>query len=360
MDKPKYKIGLIGATMPDDYGLIMSHLGLCEFLKTNRVNFSIIPPPYTKNYCKTSIPLFSSLYSISKKMSLASYNKYNKEFDTFLLGPGELWDWNFYTGYTADTCSYLKFVDDTKKIITYGPTFKLDYPTVLISRPDKHLEYKEQLKRFNNITVASQEDSYILNDFYDFKEVKPVIDAMFLPKRQFFLDFIKNKKRVYDNVLTIYPINKISRRETAIEIANRLKCKLVKIATGNMYDCQQLINYSIVLDDIEISNPPENPMKFEDWLETIFNSRYILCCDYYSICVSVMLMKNFVIFEESDDTRVKFIINKLGLQNRVIQNHDIDKAVELFNTEIDWKPIYYNLRNFRNESIINLNKILNI
>lgn len=348
------KIGIIGATMQDDYGLIMSHMGLCEFLKTRGVNFSIIPSPYTKNYCKTSIPLFKKMYPISKKISLSSFTDYNKEFDTFLLGPGEVWDWNFYVTGCADMCSYLKFVDNTKKIITYGPTFKWDYPTVLISRPDKHLEYKKQLKRFNNITVTSQGDSDILNDFYDIKDVKPVIDAMFLPPRKFFLDFINYQPKQIKNTLTIYPINKISRNETADNCAKMLRCDIQKIATGNPYECQRLKDYSIVLDDITILNPPGQHLSIRDWLKQIIYSRYVMCCDYSSLCVAIRFMKNFIVFQDPDDTRIEFLINKLGLQERMIENHDHEKAIKLFKTKIDWISVYEKLKSFKKESIISL------
>lgn len=359
MNNKKYKIGIIGETMQDDFGSIMEYLGLCEYIKNSGVSYIVIPPAGKKDWCKTSVPLFTEKYNCSKKLPISQYNTYNNIVETYLLGPGSNWDIKKHSGINADYCSYILF-NDNCKMTSYGTSFILDYPSILISKLDKHLEYKQQLSKFNIISVSSQEDSNILKDFYEIDNCASVISSMFLPKRQFFLDFIKNKKQIKDNVLTIYPLNTISRRETALDVSNKLNCGLVKIATGNTAECKKLIDFSIVLDNIEISNPPENPMKFDKWLETIFNSKYIMCCDYYSLCICIMFMKNFVVFEDSDDTRISFLVNKLGLQDRMIKNYDTNKAVELFNSKIVWEPVYKRLRDFKEKSILKLNKMLSL
>ena len=358
MNKNNDKIGIVGATMQDDYGLIMSHLGLCEILQKYHNRISIIPPPFTKNYCRTSIPLFQKRYQTSQKLSLKVLSKYNDNFSTFLLGPGEVWDWNFYSNGCADSFSYLNFVSGDKHIVTYGTTFKLDYPSVLIAHPDKHLEYKERLKRFNCIGVASEEDLNILRSFYGITNAECVIDASFLPTREFFLNFIDHQPSRIKNSLTIYPINNISQNKMADKCAATLNCGVQKIATGNPYECQRLKDCSIVLDNVFILNPPEKHMSFQNWLRYIAYSKYVMCCDYASVVASIIFKKNFIVFENADDTRIKTLTDKLGLQNRVVKNHETEKALRLFQEVIDWKDVYKKLDQFRNKSIAFLIKSL--
>ena len=83
-----------------------------------------------------------------------------------------------------------------------------------------------------------------------------------------------------------------------------------------------------------------------------------MCCDYYSLCVCILFKKDFIVFEDPDDTRINFLCNKLGLSNRIIKNHEHDKAIELFNQCIDWDMIYNEFNKFKERSIEKINKML--
>mgnify|MGYP006923311852 CR=1 FL=1 len=70
LNNKKYKIGIIGETMQDDFGSIMEYLGLCEYIKNSGVSYIVIPPAGKKDWCKTSVPVFTEKYNCSKKLFL--------------------------------------------------------------------------------------------------------------------------------------------------------------------------------------------------------------------------------------------------------------------------------------------------
>jgi hypothetical protein len=116
-----------------------------------------------------------------------------------------------------------------------------------------------------------------------------------------------------------------------------------------------MVDKSIVLDDVEYANPPENPMDFTTWLEKIYNCKYFLCADYYSLCFAIIFKKNFVVFEEPEDKRIEYLVKKLGVKNRMVKNYDEEKIIELFNTPINYNEVYEFLHEFRTFSIEWLN-----
>lgn len=359
MSKTQYDIGIIGHPMADDYGLIMSYLGLCQFIKESGKTFTIIPPPANKKWCKSSVDLFTNLYDCQRKISLVNHHKYNSLIKKYLVGPGVLFDAKTYGIKDMDFCSYVCFKSPLNKLISYGTSFKHNYPTILISRPDKHFEYKELFKRFNHICVSTDVDVNILSEYYDIENCKPVLDAMFLPKRKFFTDFIDIKTLNSKNNIVLYPLNKISRNETHNNVSNLLTSKPIKIATGNIVECKELQEKTIVLDNVDFVNPPETPLSFKDWMQLMFESKYIMCGDYYSLCFCIMFCKNFIVFEDDEDTRIQYLVKILGLQDRVIKNYDSDLAYKLFKTPINYKTVFENLKILRNESIKNLNLMIN-
>ena len=356
----KYDIGIIGETIYDDYGLIASYLGLYEYIKKIGYKVVIIPPAYKKNYCKTSLSLFQSLCECGKKFKMIDYSKNNENIHTYILGCGALWDYTEHFGVDADQISYLNFVSDDCKRISYGTTFKEEFPTLLINRPDKNDEYKTLLHKFDSISVAAKTDVEILKDYYDINNAITVIDSIFLPKRDYWKNFISNKKYNENDEIVLYPLNTVSRIETLNKTAAELKVDTCKIATGNPFNCQELMDKSIVLDNVEFANPPSNPMDFKKWLEKIYNCKYLMCADFYSLCFALIFSKNFIVFKNEEDKRIDYLIQKMGIQDRVVENYDNEKIVKLFKTPINHKKILEKIVEYRKESMIWLvNKLKN-
>ena len=353
----KYKVGIIGATMNGDYGLTAAYLGLYEHL-TNNMKFkvTIIPPAKNKKWQETTVEFFNKKCDCQDKVALTSYHKYQNLIDTFILGPGGLWDYRNFDMKTTDYLSYLNFLNVEKKRISYSTSFLEDYPTVLIAHPEKMGEYTDLLNKFSGLGVACETDKDCLSEYHEINNATCVIDSVFLPKRQYWVDMVKNKKYNQEEKILLYPINKISRRETIDNVSKIMNIPNIKIATGHLFECQEMVNKSIVLDDLEYANPPENPMRFNKWLENIFNCKYLMCADYYSLCFAIIFKKNFIIFEEPEDKRIEYLVNQLGVEDRVVKNFDDEKIVELFNTPINYEDIYGRLINYRKFSIIWLNK----
>lgn len=349
----KYDIGIIGATMNGDYGLTASYLGLYEFMsKYMKYKTTIIPPGKNVKWQEETVALFKEMCDCRNKIALTSYHEYQKIINIFLLGPGALWDYTKYSGKESDYLSYLNFLHNNTKRISYSTTFLEDYPTVLIGHPEKMDEYTNLLDKFSGLGVACDTDKECLKEYHECDASMCVIDPVFLPKIQFWGNMVKNKKYNQEEKILLYPINKISRRETIDNVSKIMNIPNIKIATGNLFECQEMVDKSIVLDDLEYANPPENPMGFNKWLENIFNCKYLMCADYYSLCFAIIFKKNFIIFEEPEDKRIEYIVKKFGLENRMVKNYEDEKIVELFNEPIEYENVYKKIIQYRKDSII--------
>ena len=356
----KYDIGIIGATMNGDYGLTASYLGLYEFMsKYMKYKTTIIPPGKNMKWQEETVALFKEMCDCRNKIALTSYHEYQKIINIFLLGPGALWDYTKYSGKESDYLSYLNFLHNNTKRISYSTTFLEDYPTVLIGHPEKMDEYTNLLVKFSGLGVACDTDKECLKEYHECDASVCVIDPIFLPKIQFWGNMIKNKKYNREQNIVLYPLNNISRIETANNVSKHMNIPNKKIATGHLYDCQVLSDRTIVLDDLEYVNPPESPMAFKKWLESIFNCKYLMCADYYSLCFAIIFKKNFIIFDDVEDNRIGYLIKRLGIKDRVVKNYEDEKIKELFNTSINYNEIYKKLTEYRKESIIWLYKTIN-
>lgn len=355
----KYQIGIIGATMNGDFGLTASYLGLYEYI-TNYMKLSatIIPPGKNKKWQESTVSFFNEMCDCQKKVSLTRYHKYQSIIDTFVLGPGGLWEYTKFDMKASDFLSYLNFLNDETKRISYSTSFIEDYPTVLIGHPEKMGEYTDLLNKFSGLGVACETDKECLSEYHEINDSICVIDTIFLPKIMYWVNMVKNKNYNEEENIILYPLNKISRIETVNNVSEFTGIPNIKIATGHLFECQTLVDKSIVLDDLDYVNPPEKPMGFKTWLENIFNCKYLICADYYSLCFAIIFKKNFVIFEEPEDKRVEYLVKKLGVEGRLVKNYEDKKIVELFNTPIDYQSVYKRLISYRKESTIWLNKRL--
>jgi hypothetical protein len=72
-----------------------------------------------------------------------------------------------------------------------------------------------------------------------------------------------------------------------------------------------------------------------------------------------MFCKNFIVFNETDDTRIQHLLNKLGLNDRIVNNYDVENIITLFKLGINYKPVFEKLKIFRKESINKLNLMIN-
>lgn len=349
----KYQVGIIGATMNGDYGLTASYLALYEYIsKYMKLNTTIIPPAKNKKWQESTVAFFNDVCNCRGKIALINYPKYQSIIDTFILGPGELWDYTKYSGKEADCLSYLNFLNDKTKRISYSTTFLEDYPTVLIGHPEKMDEYTLSIGKFSGLGVACDTDKECLSEYYGIDNSICTIDPIFLPKRHFWHNMLKKHRHDKEGGIVLYPLNKISRRETADNVSKILNVDNTKIATGRIFDCQEMVDKSIVLDDVEYANPPENPMDFITWLEKIYDCKYLMCADYYSLCFALIFSKNFIIFEEPEDKRVEYFAKKMGVEDRMVKNYDVEKIIELFNTPIDYKKVFEKITQYRRQSII--------
>ena len=349
MKNKKFQIGVIGDTVPYDYGLIATYLGLIQYLKKCGYNATIIPWGDKNKYNINIAPLFNDIYPIHKDYS-KNFNEYINNVDLFIVGGGALWNDIEYSGDLANNLCFLDFLRNNGHKLTYSTTFKYSFPASLIANPEKIHKHSKCLQKIDYLGVNNESDIDILREYYDCIDSTIVLDAIFLPDTEFWENMIEDKAYNQDNNIVLYPIDKISRIKSVDKLSGYLNIPNIKIATGDPYIRGNLMNKTIVLDNVEFVNTPDSDFKFTDWLKYIYNCRYLVCSDYYSLCFAIIFKKNFVIFEEFEDERINYLIKKLSLDDRVVENHNYEKMVDLFNNTINYENIYDKLDKFKEES----------
>lgn len=340
MDKKRFDVGIFGYTMGDNYGGITTYYALYKYIKSLGKNVCIIPPLHDRNWCKLSVDFFRSHCNCLKKLKSVDYDKYNQVVDTFVLGSDQLWSDIFYRW---GSHVYLEFVKPGHKKIGYGISYGNNYPPCVDVDPMLIPKYTQLINSFDYISHREKNACNITRRWFDRKDTVHVLDPVFLVPVKIWYDLISEiEYNIPSNIITYYMIeSRSSFLKTFHNISSKLGLNEILICTNNTKKLQAVIERSTLLDFETPINFPDSPVDFRIWLRYMRDSEKILVSSYHGICFSLIFKKNFVCFRSKNiyDTRILDILKTVGLEDRMIDEYDIDKAIELYNTPIDWNNV---------------------
>ena len=308
----------------------------------NPKNISALPSlkRKIKRICRWFVQYKSTLYEskkfsylerfIADKLNLTDHAEkselynLNEKFGIFIAGSDQVWSARL-TGY--DEAYFLNFVSEEKKKISYAASLKIENDAGTEELIKKHLP------SFDAISVREQNAVKYLKDKFDIDSVC-VLDPTFLLKRDRWIDLIKGKyTKPSSGYILIYLVSQQEKLlDYAFDYAKKHGLGIVSLSH---------LKGKRGYRDLSCSS-------IEQFLGLIDDAECVFTTSFHGLALSINLHTDFYFeasqFSTNNNDRLLNITQKLGLENRNIENGITDK-------KIDWEAVECKLDILRKESM---------
>lgn len=251
--------------------------------------------------------------------------------DVYIVGSDQVWNLDI-SGKLA-SAYFLDFGDKRIKRIAYASSFgKADWES------SRHLTTNKAaklLERFNAIGVREQSGVKICSSVFNIKATQ-VIDPVLLYTNY---EELTGKIVLTQKNIILYKIINDSRfYNKAIEIGKRLDLPVRSIGSIRKFK------------NIKCAYPEKLPI----WITRIASSSYVLTDSFHGTVLSLLYKKQFVVYTGDPKlvTRISSLLCLVGLENRICSySDDVEKVLDILQTEIDYKKVSTILEKLREESI---------
>lgn len=301
------KINLLTIHWGMCYGAVMQTYGTCKLLEEAGHDVRVINIIHPKVKYKYRNPkkwirlvrefqfwVFKKKYfsPLTKKVYSISESPLPKA-DITIVGSDQVWN-KTITGAFENTY-YLDFVPSNQKRIALSSSFGIS----AWNEPDEYTrKISELFDRFDAISIREKSGVQIMKDIFN-KEAVHLLDPSLGYGK--FDGFVKRKKEI--NSIFTFLLNPSQETKTCIN----------KMA-------------------FDIGTPLYSPNVFEkifktgpcDWLENIYNSKYVITDSFHGTALSILYHKPFFVFcaNEKKFTRIESLLSLLGLTDRYIKSYD--------------------------------------
>ena len=284
-------------------------------MKKNK-NFEEVLNNFINKYQKISSEIYDE----------KTISKANQKYDLFVAGSDQIWNPNLDY---KDKNYFLGFVTDNKRRNSYAASFG----TNILDNNDKKW-IKEELEKFNKISVREQEGKEIVKDLID-KECQVVLDPTLLLNYEQWENIIPKERPQEEKYIFVYLI---AATPTILDFARNLakekNCKIICFH-NNYYKYKEMKN----LDKLSPNN----------FLNYIKNAEYVVTSSFHGLCFAINFHKKF--FYELDEnktnnnSRLVTLAKMLNLEDRRIINAQCE------DNEIDFSEVEKRLEMERKKSI---------
>lgn len=272
---------------------------------------------------------------LTEEYRIEELENLNNKYDAFIVGSDQIWSPKFLDG-----TFFLNFLSDNSKKISYAPSFgveKLDIRVEKIIKP--------WLESFDSISVRENTGSNIVSGILN-KKVPVVLDPTLLYTGDEWNNIIKNRKRKISTKNKYILCYFLSEKEYYWNIVKKVKEKL---------------GYEVVVipnKPLDFNNKYEKQIEVDpfNFVELIRDAEYILTDSFHGTIFSINYNKSFLtlarfddIKKESENSRLKSILEYLDLEDRFIKNEENIKE-NLKISKRKYKEVQNKLDKRRNQS----------
>ena len=262
-----------------------------------------------------------------------------------VVGSDQMWRDDYYhAGF--ELTPYLFYVDNPNvKKIAYAISFGKN----TCKHPNtRKTEIKRLIHQFSALSVREKSGVNILETEYDAKGVW-VCDPTLLHTAKTYIDrFHLNKSHIDGHIITSYILDQSTCFfKKSEKIAQMIKLPLVPLVKKRASELLYKRYFN------RIPRCSELPA-ITEWLNQIYNSEYIITDSYHGLLFSIILRKQFVVYDRSagGSERYNSILDYLGLKDRLFHKKDpIDNVVNKLKEKIDYESVEQKLDAFRNLSL---------
>lgn len=367
MDMIRYDIGLVYRSN-HNYGANLTHYALANYLLKQNNSILLIDMP---SGLALSLPLdrddpfelfgcnpyifINSLEDIDqhnlgekaiyvwRAKHIWELDKANELCQMFLVGSDQLWRSYFLVG--SGHYSLLGWVAEGKYRASYSTSFGTD------SFEGDDIEIRtvgNLLGEFNRISIREKSGVQIVNNLSGVK-AKWVVDPVFLLGEEDYSKLIINDNNEYNIGFYIldFTDSKICFLERQIEIYNYSCAGYTDAMVQKTMD-DKLAKYLLISKTVE------------SWITMIKKSKFVITDSFHGMCFAIIFHKPFVVIADENIqrgfTRIQELLNRLGLENHIVSNEELNNVCLEDYEDINYKVIDRILNNCINESKMWLNE----
>lgn len=253
---------------------------------------------------------FRSLISYSRKVDKDSIASMNDEYDLFLAGSDQVWNYKLTGG---DMNFLLKFVADSHKKNSYAASIGIHDIEDFMKE-----EYKENLKSFSHISVREKRAKEILQELGDIDSTVVVDPTLLLAAKEW--EALIEEDGDKEEYILVYQLG-ISKRLVSyvkkLSKEKKLKVRYIPFPLGGYVRSRCMLK----------AGPYE-------WLRLFKNAKYVVTDSFHGVVFSILFHKQFVVEVNERNKnvggRIYELLDRVNLNNRIInKNAGIDIADEI-------------------------------
>ncbi|WP_310604959.1 polysaccharide pyruvyl transferase family protein [Anaerosporobacter sp.] len=191
-----------------------------------------------------------------------------------------------------------------------------------------HSNKQEFLDKIQNLKHWSVRENYskcYLESFIN-DEVEATLDPTLLINDNFYRNYIGKQRLVKKDYILVYTPGFKNEKmlEDAYNCAKLKNCKVLIISR-----CATLKNIADIKVNVDV---PE-------FLTYLFYCKHFFCDSFHGVCLSVVLKKDFYVYEREDGKKISDLCNRLGIDSRIVKDKldkqpiNYDKVYEKLNYE---------------------------
>lgn len=300
--------------------LVLLIVGIKKYLKRRRAYHDFI-----QNHLKLpSKPIYT------KKDELKSV-----VYDFVIYGSDQIWrKQNFYL-YKGFNEVYFGAYVKAKKI-SYAASMGI----LSLQQPEDGIFLKENLKKFEKISVREKELQDIIANLVDIKP-ELVLDPVFLLKKTQWIKYLP-KTKVKEKYIFLYQLNL---SEDSVHLADKLK---------------KIFGYKVIevlgrVNPIKVGSRYHQIASPFEFLSLINDAEFVVTTSFHGAAFSVLFEKQFyALGMKNNSGRVRTLLSSLGIKERYLEC--IEKAS--FDSKINYKSVSKMLQNNVNNSTSFLKKAI--
>ncbi len=254
----------------------------------------------------------------------------NDNYDYFVVGSDQVWN-PVCNG--DDAAFLLDFVKDSKKRISYSPSFGMT------EVDDAHKEvFKDNLKKFSNIGVRESVGQKIVRELTGREAMLCLDPVLLLSKEQW--EEVMPQKEQKESFIFSYT-NRDSQTRDFFNTGYELQGKKHYV----------LSRYTKPSDFLNSQVRVKYCMSPQEFLWVVNTADMVVSASFHCIAMSIILNRQFVVIttgDEGKDERLLNLLRTLGLQDRVLRK---GMTVEEVNAPIDYKKVNERIEQMKKQSV---------
>jgi len=250
--------------------------------------------------------------------------------DAYICGSDQIWNPNFFRGENDECAYFLKFGSTDIARIAYAPSFGV---SSLSQEWTKRVSYN--LERFDAVSVREKNALSIASTLGR-------KDAVWVPDPTLLLQADKYKKlfnlsATNNNYIFSYILDKPSR-----EVILQTKAYVSQFFSSPCFEAYERNNTKVFLRGV---------LAPCSWLSMLMNSKFVMTNSFHCAVFSILFRRPFIIIPLAGATagmngRIESLLEKTGLEDRIVREYDKDNVMKLCKNEINWDTVEEKINDF--------------